>query len=68
MNPILVKRIDGKYEEKLDDGWLVEYAEDTDTGLWAIEIFKHDVAMWRGIDYPSLEEAQQVAHAYYDQA
>lgn len=67
MNDPVNRRLDGKYEEKLEEGWLAEYTEDHDTGLWQVEIFKHSVAEWRGIDYTSLEEARQAAHEFYDQ-
>lgn len=67
LDNILVKRLDGKYEERLDDGWIAEYFEDPDTGLWTVEIFQHSVAEWRSMDYSSLEEAQEAAHNYFDQ-
>ena len=67
MNDIVVKRIDGKYEEKLDDIWSAEYAEDPATSLWEVEIFKHDIAEWHSTDYISLEDAQEAAHNYFDQ-
>lgn len=31
---ILVKRLDGKFEERLDDRWFAEYFEDPHTGLF----------------------------------
>lgn len=66
MNDI-VKRVDGKYQEKLDELWVAEYTEDPVTSLWAVDIFKHDTAEWRSTDYISLEEARQAARNYYDQ-
>jgi hypothetical protein len=62
-----VKRSDGKYEEKLEDNWLLEYFEDPQTGLWRVEVFQHDVSEWTSADFSSLEEAQQAAHNYFDQ-
>ena len=67
MNDNVTRRLDGKYEERLDEIWFAEYAENHDSGLWGVEIFKHAVAEWRSTDYTSLEEARQAAHAFYDQ-
>ncbi len=67
MNDGPVRRTDGKYEERLSDLWVVEYAEDPATGLWQLDIFKHDVPEWRDIGYPSLEEARRAAKEYYSQ-
>ena len=64
----LVKRLDGKYEERLSETWVAEFSENTGTGLWDVEIFKSDVPEWRSIDFESLEEARQAAHNYYNQA
>lgn len=64
----LVKRLDGKYEERLSEVWLVEYSENPGTGLWEVEIFKNDVPEWRSIDFESLEDARQAAYNFYDQA
>ena len=63
----VIKRQSGVYEERLDDRWLAEYAEDPDTGLWRADVYHHDVAVWRSDAYVSIEDAQQAAHAYYDQ-
>lgn len=63
---LIVKRQDGKYEEELDDIWIAEYFEEPQTGLIRVEIFCHNVSKWVGTDLPSLEEAQKVAHDYYD--
>ena len=67
MTKPLVKRPDGKYEESLGDIWSAEYAKNLGTGLWEVEILKHDVSEWHTIGYASLEDARQAAHDYYDQ-
>lgn len=64
----LVKRTDGKYEERLSDDWMAEYLEEPETGLWQVEVFKHDVSEWRTSGYMSIEEARQSAEEYYNQA
>ena len=63
----LVKRPDGKYEESLGDIWVAEYAENSETDLWQVEVLKHDVPEWQTSGYASLEDARQAAHDYYDQ-
>lgn len=63
----IVKRTDGKYEETLGDIWVAEYAENSETDLWDVEVLKHDVAEWQTSGYASLEEARQAAHDCYDQ-
>ena len=63
----LVKRPDGKYEESLGDIWVAEYAENSETDLWEVEVLKHDVPEWQTSGYVSLEDARQAAHDYYDQ-
>ena len=67
VNENIVKRADGKYEEGLDEIWFAEYSEDSATGLWEVEVFKHNVAEWHSSDFTSLEEARQAAHNFYDQ-
>ena len=64
----LVKRHDGKYEERLSENWLVEYSENSDTGLWEVEVFKNDVPEWHSLDFDSLEEARESAREFYNQA
>lgn len=64
----LVMRRDGKYEEPLGDNWTAEYSANQQTGLWDVEVFKHDVAEWREVDIDSLEEARRAARDFYDQA
>ena len=64
----LVKRHDGKYEERLSESWLVEYSENPDSGLWEVEVFKNDVPEWHSLDFDSLEEARQAAQDFYNQA
>ena len=63
----LVKRTDGRYEQKLSDDWMAEYSEKPETGLWQVEVFKHDTLEWRTSGYVSLEEARQSAEEYYKQ-
>ena len=63
----LVKRPDGKYEESLGEIWIAEYAENPETGLWEVDVLKHDLPEWRNIGYASVEDARQAAHDYYDQ-
>lgn len=63
----LVKRADGKYEERLSDIWAAEYSEESATGLWQVEVFKHDVSEWQASGYSSIEEARQSAVEYYNQ-
>jgi hypothetical protein len=67
-NNALVKRLDGKYEERLSDTWVVEYSENPGTGLWEVEVFKNDVPEWRNMDFDSLDEARQAAYDFYNQA
>lgn len=67
MNNTITKRLDGKYEEGLDESWIVEYLEHPATGLWEVEVFKHNVAEWHGTDFASLEEAREAARYFYDQ-
>jgi hypothetical protein len=62
----LVKRLDGKYEESLGEIWIAEYIENPESGLWELDILKHDVSEWHTIGYASLEDARQAAHDYYD--
>jgi len=64
----IMKRLDGKYEERLSEVWVVEYSENPGTGLWEVEIFKHDVPEWHSIDFESLEDARQAAYNFYNQA
>jgi hypothetical protein len=63
----VVKRTDGKNEETLGDTWVAEYAENSETDLWDVEVLNHDVAEWQTSGYASLEQARQAAHDYYDQ-
>lgn len=63
----LVKRADGKYEERLNDDWIAEYCKEPQTGLWQAEVLKHDVSEWQTSGYASLEEARQSAEEYYNQ-
>jgi hypothetical protein len=65
---VLIKRRDGKYEERLSEGWSAEYSENPETGLWEVEVFKSDVAEWYSLDYVSLDDARQAAYNFYNQA
>ena len=65
---VLVKRLDGKYEERLSATWVAEYSENPSTSLWEVEVFKNDVPEWHSIDFESLEDARQAAYNFYDQA
>ena len=65
---VLVKRLDGKYEERLSETWVAEYSENPATDLWVVEVFKNDVPEWRSMDFDSLEDARQAAYNFYDQA
>lgn len=67
MTEPLVKRTDGKYEESLGEVLVAEYAENPESGLWEVEILKHDLPEWHAIGYASLTDARQAAHDYYDQ-
>ena len=64
---LVTKRKDGVVEERLDGRWTAEYREDPLTGLYRVEVFHHDVSEWAANNYPSIEEAQQAAHEYYDE-
>lgn len=63
----LIKRPDGVYEESFSDDWYAEYAEDSDSGLWLVKVFKDDMPEWRNIDFETLDEAREAARNYYDQ-
>lgn len=63
----ITKRVDGKYEERLDDTWLAEYYEDPTTGLWRVDVFQHDVHEFSATDQPSLEDARQAGRNFFDQ-
>lgn len=66
-NDTPVKRRDGKFEERLGDGWIAEYSEHPPTGFWQVEVFKQDVCEWHALDFESLEDARQAAQDFYDQ-
>lgn len=63
----LIRDHNGVYRENLDAIWYSEYLEDSLTGLWRVDIFKHDVPEWHSVDHPSLEEARDAAQNYYNQ-
>ena len=60
----IVKRRDGKYEQRFGDNWVAEYYEDAQNGLWHVEVFLADVVEWNAMDIPSLDEARQAARDY----
>ena len=62
----VTKRLDGTYEERLDDTWLAVYMELPDMGLWRVEVFNHNVSEWVEEGLTSLEEARQSASNYWD--
>ena len=64
---VLVKRLDGIYEERLGDIWTAQYSPEPATGLWQVEILKDDVLEWQTSGYTSIEEARQSAQEYYNQ-
>lgn len=64
----LVKRRDGKYEERFDENWMAEYSENPATGLWEVELFRHDVAEWHELDLDSLDDARAAAADFFKQA
>ena len=64
----LVKRLDGKYEERLSEVWVAEFSENPSTGLWDVDVFRSDVPEWRSVDFDSLDDARQAAYNFYDQA
>lgn len=55
------KRIDGKYEQRLDGKFTAEYFEVPETGLWRVEVFLDDVAEWVSVDHESMEDAAHAA-------
>lgn len=61
------EELDGRYLERMADNLTVEYFENTETGLWDVEIYLHDVPEWKSMDYISLENAQKAAYEYYNQ-
>jgi hypothetical protein len=63
---ILVKRLDGKFEERLDDRWFAEYFEDPLTGLFRAEVFFNNKSKWVSVDHISLDDAQEAVKTYYD--
>ena len=63
----LNRRLDGNYEESLGNNWIAKYAENTESGLWDVEVFKHDVSEWQATGYASLDDAREAAEEYYEQ-
>lgn len=63
----IIRRLDGKYEQQLDNGWLCEYWEEPGTGLWRVDVYLNDVPEWVSVGHSSLEEAEQAARNYIDQ-
>lgn len=64
----VTRREDGVYEESFNASWYAEYTEDTDSGLWRVDLYKHDVPKWREGDFESLEDAAAAARDYYLQS
>lgn len=63
----LVQRLAGTYDETLGGVWTAKYAEDPDTGLWTVEIFRHDVPEWKETGYATLEDCREGAREFYNQ-
>jgi hypothetical protein len=64
----LVRRRDGKLEERVGEDWVAEYSENSDSGLWEAEVFKHDVPEWHGLDFGTLEQARAPVWNFHDQS
>jgi hypothetical protein len=62
------RRLDGKFEERLGEDWVAEYFEVPDTGLWRVEVFRHDVPEWAEDGLDSLEHARRMAREYWSRA
>lgn len=63
----VARREDGVLEEVFSDTCYAEYSEDPATGLWRVDLYKHDVAEWREDDFESLADAVGAARAWYAQ-
>ncbi len=63
----ITKRRDGKYEQRFGGEWVAEYMEEPESGMWRVDLFRHDVAEWVSTDYPSLEEAEHAVLSYLSQ-
>ena len=63
----IIRRLDGKYEQRLGDEWIIEYWEDPRTDLWRAEVFHKDVAKWVSEAHLSIEEAGEAVRNYLDQ-
>lgn len=61
----LIEQANGVFREMLNGSWYVEYSADPDTGLWQANVFKHDVAEWKNMDFESLEDARQAVEEFY---
>jgi len=63
----VVRSEHGIISEVFSHDWRAEYTEDPKTGLWNVELFKHDVSKWVAIDQVSLACARECARNFYDQ-
>jgi hypothetical protein len=55
-------------EERVGEDWVAEYSENSDSGLWEAEVFKHDVPEWHGLDFGTLEQARAAVWNFHDQS
>lgn len=58
----------GIVDEKFNDDWRAEYSEDPDSGLWRVDVYDNDVAVWSEIELDSLADARTSARNFYEQA
>ena len=58
----------GIVDEVFNDEWRAEYSEDPDTGLWRVDVYDNDVAVWSEIELDSLADARTSARSFYEQA
>jgi hypothetical protein len=58
----------GIIDEKFNDDWRAEYCEDPNSGLWRVDIYDSDVAVWSEIELDSLADARISARNFYEQA
>lgn len=58
----------GMVDEVFNDDWRAEYSEDPDTGLWRVDVYDNDVAVWSEIELDTLADARTSARSFYEQA
>ena len=58
----------GIVDEIFSDEWRAEYSEDPYSGLWRVDIYDNDVAVWSEIELDSLADARTSARNFYEQA